>query len=95
MTANQGSGAATGASGTPASTGSPAATGTVVTFSRSGGIAGFNDTLVVGEDGSLTMADKDGKVKPARAKSSRVYVKQGGQWMLVHANFGADPLPSQ
>ena len=37
--------------------------------------------------------DKDGKVEPGRAKSTRVYVKQGGKWMLVHANFGADPLP--
>ena len=32
--------------------------------------------------------DKDGKVTPVRAKSTRVYVKQAGQWMLVHANFG-------
>jgi ketosteroid isomerase-like protein len=31
--------------------------------------------------------DKDGKVEPQLAKSTRVYVKQGGQWMLVHANF--------
>ncbi|HEY3123254.1 MAG TPA: nuclear transport factor 2 family protein [Thermoanaerobaculia bacterium] len=37
--------------------------------------------------------DKDGKTEPARAKSTRIYVKQGGKWMLVHANFGADPLP--
>ena len=37
--------------------------------------------------------DKDGKTTPSRAKSTRVYVKQGGKWMLVHANFGADPLP--
>jgi ketosteroid isomerase-like protein len=36
---------------------------------------------------------KDGKIEPSRAKSTRVYVKQGGHWMLVHANFGADPLP--
>ena len=36
---------------------------------------------------------KDGKVEPTRAKSTRVYVKQGGHWMLVHANFGADPMP--
>lgn len=34
----------------------------------------------------------DGVVEPFRAKSTRVYVKQGGQWMLVHSNFGADPL---
>jgi ketosteroid isomerase-like protein len=37
--------------------------------------------------------DKDGKTEPNRAKSTRVYVKQGGKWMLVHANFGSDPLP--
>jgi len=39
--------------------------------------------------------DKDGKQEPARAKSTRVYVKKGDKWMLVHANFGADPLPKQ
>lgn len=37
--------------------------------------------------------DKDGKVEPNRAKSTRVYVRQGGKWMLVHANFAPDPLP--
>ncbi len=37
--------------------------------------------------------DKDGKTEPNRAKSTRVYAKKGGKWMLVHANFGADPLP--
>ena len=39
--------------------------------------------------------DKDGKTEPNRAKSTRVYVKKGDKWMLVHANFGADPLPKQ
>ena len=39
--------------------------------------------------------DKDGKQEAARAKSTRVYVKKGDKWMLVHANFGADPLPKQ
>ena len=37
--------------------------------------------------------DKDGKTEPARAKSTRVYVKKGDKWTLVHANFGADPVP--
>ncbi len=37
--------------------------------------------------------DKDGKVTANRAKSTRVYVKQGGKWMLVHGNFAPDPLP--
>ena len=31
--------------------------------------------------------DKDGKIKPNLAKSTRVYVKMNGKWMLVHANF--------
>ena len=39
--------------------------------------------------------DKEGKTEPNRAKSTRVYVKKGDKWMLVHANFAADPLPKQ
>jgi len=39
--------------------------------------------------------DKDGKTEPNRAKSTRVFVKKGDKWMLVHANFGADPMPKQ
>jgi ketosteroid isomerase-like protein len=30
---------------------------------------------------------KDGEVESVKAKSTRVYVKKDGQWMLVHANF--------
>jgi ketosteroid isomerase-like protein len=37
--------------------------------------------------------DKDGKQEPQRAKSTRVFVKKDNKWMLVHANFGSDPLP--
>ncbi len=37
--------------------------------------------------------DKDGKITPNRAKSTRVFVKSNGKWMMVHANFAADPLP--
>ena len=29
----------------------------------------------------------DGKVSPNKAKSTRVYSKISGKWMLVHANF--------
>jgi ketosteroid isomerase-like protein len=39
--------------------------------------------------------DKDGKTTPSRAKSTRVYVKKGEKWMLVHANFASDPVPKQ
>ncbi len=34
-----------------------------------------------------TIKNKDGKIKPRLSKSTRVYVKKGGEWMLVHANF--------
>ena len=39
--------------------------------------------------------DKDGKTEPARAKSTRVFVKKGEKWVMVHANFGSDPAPKQ
>jgi ketosteroid isomerase-like protein len=38
--------------------------------------------------------DKDGKVSPNLAKSTRVYAKKDGKWMLVHANFGAVVAPN-
>ncbi len=37
--------------------------------------------------------DKDGKTEPVRAKSTRVFVKKDNKWTMVHANFGADPVP--
>jgi ketosteroid isomerase-like protein len=39
--------------------------------------------------------NKDGENTPTRAKSTRVYVRQGNDWALVHANFGADPVPPE
>ena len=40
-----------------------------------------------------TTIDKDGKTTPGRAKSTRVFVKKDNKWVMVHANFGSDPLP--
>lgn len=53
----------------------------------------YGDTAVISYNFFGLTQEKDGKVKPGRAKSTRVYVKQGGKWMLVHANFASDPLP--
>jgi ketosteroid isomerase-like protein len=36
---------------------------------------------------------KDGKTETTRAKVTRIYVKQGDKWVLVHKNVGSDPLP--
>ncbi len=51
----------------------------------------YGDVAIVSYNYVGMRKDKDGKVEPVKAKSTRVYVKQGGKWMLVHANFGADP----
>lgn len=53
----------------------------------------YGDVAILSYNYVGLSADKDGKTEPTRAKSTRVYAKQGGKWMLVHANFGADPLP--
>ncbi len=31
--------------------------------------------------------DQEGEIEPLLAKSTRVYAKMNGKWMLVHANF--------
>ena len=47
----------------------------------------YGDVAILSYNFIGATKDKDGKVEPALAKSTRVYVKQEGQWMLVHANF--------
>ncbi len=53
----------------------------------------YGDTAILSYNFFGLEQDKDGKVTTIRAKSTRVYVKEGGKWMLVHANFASDPLP--
>jgi len=53
----------------------------------------YGDVAIVSYNYFGQAQDKDGKVTANRAKSTRVYVKQAGKWMLVHANFAPDPLP--
>jgi len=53
----------------------------------------YGDVAILSYNFAGVTQDKDGKNEPSRAKSTRVYVKQGGDWMLVHANFAADPKP--
>lgn len=50
----------------------------------------YGDVAILSYNFVGVQKDKDGKTEPQRAKSTRVYVKKGGQWWLVHANFGAD-----
>jgi ketosteroid isomerase-like protein len=47
----------------------------------------YGDTAILSYNYAGMDKDKDGKVQGVFAKSTRVYAKQNGKWMLVHANF--------
>lgn len=47
----------------------------------------YGDTAILTYNYAGLTRGADGKVEPQTAKSSRVYVRQGGRWMMVHANF--------
>jgi ketosteroid isomerase-like protein len=47
----------------------------------------YGDTAILTYNFVGVRKDKDGKTAPNIAKSTRVYSKIGGKWMLVHANF--------
>jgi ketosteroid isomerase-like protein len=53
----------------------------------------YGDVAILSYNFVGVSIDKDGKTESDRAKSTRVYAKLDGKWKLVHANFGADPLP--
>lgn len=53
----------------------------------------YGDTAILTYNFIGLAQDKDGKITPVRAKSTRVFVKINSKWMMVHANFAADPLP--
>ena len=47
----------------------------------------YGDTAVLTYNYAGMTRGADGKIKPATAKSTRVYARSGGRWMMVHANF--------
>ena len=47
----------------------------------------YGDTAILTYNYAGITRASDGKVKPQTAKSTRIYTRVGGQWMLVHANF--------
>jgi len=47
----------------------------------------FGNTAILSYNFMGMSKDKDGVVKPIRSKSTRIYINEGGKWMLVHANF--------
>ncbi len=54
----------------------------------------YGDVAILSYNYIASVRSKEGKVSPAMAKSTRVYVKQGGRWMLVHANFAPVTAPN-
>ena len=59
---------------------------------QNGRVQVYGDTAILTYNFAGLRRAPDGKINPSLAKSTRVYVKQGGQWRLVHANFA--PLAS-
>ena len=47
----------------------------------------YGDTAILTYNFAGIGKGADGKITPNTAKSTRVYVRQNGKWMLVHANF--------
>jgi ketosteroid isomerase-like protein len=54
----------------------------------------YGDVAILSYNYIASIRSKEGQVRPAMAKSTRVYTKQGGQWMLVHANFAPVTAPN-
>ena len=54
---------------------------------QNGRVQVYGDTAILTYNFAGLRRGADGKVNPSLAKSTRVYVKQDGQWKLVHANF--------
>ncbi len=53
----------------------------------------FGDVAILSYNFMGMSKDKEGEVKPIRAKSTRVFLNEGGKWLLVHANFA--PVDTQ
>ena len=54
---------------------------------QNGRVQVYGDTAILTYNFAGLRRGADGKVAPSLAKSTRVYAKMGGKWMLVHANF--------
>jgi ketosteroid isomerase-like protein len=52
----------------------------------------YGDVAILTYNFAGVIKDNDGKITTSKAKSTRVYVKMNGDWKLVHANFGYDPV---
>lgn len=54
----------------------------------------YGDTAILTYNYVGVVKGQDGELTPSNAKSTRVYHKQNGRWMLVHANFAPISAPA-
>jgi len=54
---------------------------------QNGRVQVYGDTAILTYNFAGLRRGADNKVTPSLAKSTRVYVRENGQWKLVHANF--------
>lgn len=54
----------------------------------------YGDTAILTYNYAGVTKSSDGKMHNNFAKSTRVYIKQGGDWKLVHANFAPVVAPT-
>ena len=50
-------------------------------------VQAYGDVAILTYNFVGVIQNADGETEPMLAKSTRVYVKQGGEWKMVHANF--------
>ncbi len=53
----------------------------------------YGDTAILTYNYAGISRTMEGKTQPSIAKSTRVYVRTRGRWMLVHANFAPVQVP--
>jgi ketosteroid isomerase-like protein len=53
----------------------------------------YGDTAILTYNYVGLVRSREGDITPSNAKSTRVYVRQDGSWMLVHANFNPIVTP--
>jgi ketosteroid isomerase-like protein len=68
---------------------------TVVADMQNSRVQVYGETAVLTYNYTGLTRGNDGKVKPASGKSTRVYVRQSGRWMLVHAHFSPATAAAQ
>ena len=61
----------------------------VVSEMQNAKVQSYGDTAILTYNFVGMHRGADGKLKPDTGKSTRVYVRQNGRWMLVHAHFSA------